>query len=419
MQSFISLLSKFSLQLNITALCVTFTERFLVVVLFAFIYVSCGESKIQSHSISEALPIDTITFLRPPGSDILLSDNYLHVSDSAVVLIASDVSEQFIYLIAQNGSRIHRIDVFKALGRSAQEMTDVMVNGFYVQSLDSIFILLNPSNELALIDSSGNLQKIWSITSQRDNGVYRNLYSYFRIAPLHYSNGTITTCQQSWQYDHETNVKHRKEYFSLHSDVSIRLEEDTSYIVAETGRFPAEYRQHYWYDDMKSRAVSASGQFVYSFGVNDSLYVYEKGVFTKGVFAKSAFMKEPKPFDANREADMGYLQQYWVEESRYYAILYDHYNHCYYRIVLHGLPYRESDGSLNTVFDVPWSIIMLDQSLNTIAEYQMPARQYNFLSVIPSPWGLMVSMEHDLNPTKEEGFMKYAVFDFKTPQNEN
>lgn len=98
-----------------------------------------------------------------------------------------------------------------------------------------------------------------------------------------------------------------------------------------------------------------------------------------------------------------YLNQY-----SYFAILYDKANRVYYRIV--RLPYEDYDinGNLDD-FELrkPNAVIILDEKLNIIGEYQFPAGIYYPLASFVNSDGLHIRVESD-----DDDFMKFRVFKF-------
>jgi hypothetical protein len=278
---------------------------------------------------------------------------------------------------------------------------------------DSIFILLNPTNEIFLIDYLGNLVNNWQVSAERNRGEDKYLYSFFNIAPVVFIDKQLIVCQQSFDTGYETIKSVRSKKFKSPTDVSIELLDEKYEIFYQTGYFPSQYIEHYWFDVNMSRTINNAGQLVYSYGVSDSVFIYDKEELIKAISAKSQFVAGFKPFDGRMETNAHYVEQYTVEEPRYFQILYDQYFDCYYRIVLHSTELNNGDGTINTFADKPWSIIVLNNKFERQGEYIMKERLFDFTCIIPSPKGLLVSINHDLNPAKDPNKLKYVIFNFQ------
>jgi hypothetical protein len=360
-------------------------------------------------------PIDTL-IIQSPQATIIPSETSFFINDTAQWLIVSDDEQRFVHWVSLDDNSIHTIDVYKAINRTKKEMASLLVNGIFVQNKDSIFVLVNPTNEIFCINQDGNLINQWTVSTHGNIAQDRHLYSYFSIAPLFVHNSKLIVCQESLVTGFETDKMARLKKFRTPGDVVINLGIDTVSTSYESGKYPSEFLNDYWFETNFSRAVNDSGYFVYSFGVNDTLFVYNFGSLIQTVKAKSKFIDEFDSFDGRRELDSKYVEQYVVEQPRYLRIIFDPYAELYYRVILHASAYQNNDGTINTFGDKEWSVMVLDKSFSIQDEYLMEAKTFDFSSIIPTPHGVLVSLDHDLNPIREVGYMKYAVFNFS--QNE-
>ena len=165
----------------------------------------------------------------------------------------------------------------------------------------------------------------------------------------------------------------------------------------------------YYYEDTPSRVRNSKNQSVVSFGFSDSIYVLSEKD-TLRIEAKSGHSKEFRPFDPKEEANMTYIEEYFVEETRYYRIIFDGYRNLYYRVVLHGIPYRNGDGTKNLYQDKPFSILILNENFQTLCEYSFPAKTYDFRNMVVTNEGLWISTGNDLNPASPQNALEYELF---------
>lgn len=280
-----------------------------------------------------------------PNQDIIPSETYVFTDQGTEYIVFSDASERFLRVFDfSTGKLKHKIDVQSAIGKSEDYYNSSMLNGFYFSSFDSIFLLYNPTNDIFLIDAQENLINSWNVSSARSNGIDMFLYTYFSSAPLLFKKDRLYAFQQTELRDYGSSIEERKIIFETGFEACIQLETDTAYVVNEMGFYPHSFLDKYFYEDTPSRIRNSKNERVISFGFTDSIYVLSE-MDTLQVEVRSNSSKEFRSFDPKQETNMNYIEEYFVEETRYYRIILDPYRNLYYRVVLHGIPYRNDDGT--------------------------------------------------------------------------
>lgn len=277
--------------------------------------------------------------------------------------------------------------------------------GIWTNGVDSIFCTLQNSNKVALFDLKGQLLQYLTIDipvafpydiksfphnklSYTKNKLYLNL-QYRLNSPF-----DIPYHSDELIYD---NINNKSEVYSS---------------------YPAIYKSDKWWHYIGynvSKTVNSSGQVILSYPIVDTMYIYtNKGVLINRIPCPSKFLEGYtfKAYDKNKRADIKYKNEYVTTMGRYFNVIYDKYFNLYYRIVLHPQKYVNSDNTLNTTDDNPWSIIVMDSNFKILTEQYMPPKLYDFYTIIPTSKGLLISTNHSLNKDNEDkkiGFVNFKL----------
>jgi len=223
-------------------------------------------------------------------------------------------------------------------------------NGFFVKSLDSVYVYHGYSYIMWHIDQAGEVKRRyrWSMDNSID-GILLNPYgedAIFKGDLVYLPSSPNLRMSEFWQ-----------------GYVSQSLDLETEEVAFTTKYSPIFEKGNYVYAMANvSRTLTPDGKLVYSFGPEDYLYIIDlaTGKALDKKLAKSAHITVQmagdylEPFDDKRwNEDAGTL-------GYYKKILFDNYRNYYYRIVK-----LES----NSMYDLnKYSVIVLDEDLNVLGE---------------------------------------------------
>ena len=180
--------------------------------------------------------------------------------------------------------------------------------------------------------------------------------------------------------------------------------------------FPQQYSASSWWHvvgNEVSRVSNKNKEIVYSFPMNDTLFVYSRdGVLERKISAPSIFFDgfPSPPIDKQTEDNPETLTKYVLQLQRYEAILYDPFRDRYYRIAAHWQPLKNNDGVKNVNSDAPWSIIVLDADLQILGEQKIEPHTYRFDGIMVTKEGLLVRNNY-FHSKENRNKISYTLFE--------
>ena len=209
----------------------------LIALIFGFLHQGCvsGSDKDGKH-YSFAI-VDTIHFKNSQSHDIPSTEVKYKMVNGRSLISFYDYLDNSILIYDLSTDSCMKVNVQNAIGPNMSILADYMINGYFIRSLDSIYVLLNPLNEIHLIDSNGSWLKRWVVSSERP-GTNRGYYllSFFGDAPIEMIGDDLVTLQQLPDPDYGVNQSLRKIKYSSFIDAVIAFDGDTAKVVSQIGR---------------------------------------------------------------------------------------------------------------------------------------------------------------------------------------
>ncbi|MCW3102477.1 MAG: hypothetical protein JWO09_917 [Bacteroidetes bacterium] len=274
----------------------------------------------------------------------------------------------------------------------------------FVQNPDSIFIMLNERNTIYLIDRSGKIRSHWDVTQELENNNKDYVLQDIQPMKLSYKNGNIYI--QSIRNDVVlVTPENKKIYFNTPAEVTINITQAPCKITNKTGYWPGIYKTGEGYQDFwPARCVNNKNELIYSFGINDSLFVYSNNKLTSVVEAKTQYKQNINPYPSDSNAHLVFLKKYYTTETRYKFILFNPYKDQYYRVFSKGEEIVNEDGT--KIY--PWSLMVLDSDFKVINETTFNSNEYNFFSILPVPEGILICRSKE--QSDERNVLRYGLF---------
>jgi len=350
--------------------------------------------------------------------------------------IEDDVAPTSIYLqyfkvdggeyLVNIPKRQHRIDFYDLGSRSKTfdidlkgiDELDGMINNIYFKNVDSIFCTAVYRNNLYMIDSSGTILQQWKNAKILDKGLTYKFYPN-KFANILFLNDIIlipvlpslsgeSVSPTMRGYLEKKGISFAIAAFTLEQD-SLNLVKKLAYVpdIFSKAYFGSCGIRHHYTKGLDSRSV------VFSYGPESKVYAYdlEGNVIAKK--AGSGHTKAPVEFDQSKYHDQNYRSQYTLESSCYRYILRDPYRKLYYRFVGHEVIQKEDERKVNHFLDKPFSIIVLDSSLNVLTEEVFASGQYHFSNAFVCKAGLLISNNHDLSPKYRKDAFSFTIFNYE------
>lgn len=166
------------------------------------------------------------------------------------------------------------------------------------------------------------------------------------------------------------------------------------------GQFPTNYKAGNMYGNEHYQAcINSSGQYVFSYAANDSLFVYDaEGCFIGKYEAKSNYSKPFVKYDYDKVSDLSYKRKYTMSNHAYDKVIYDEFRNLYYRFYKKKVSYINEDGKIIKPDAIPWTIIILNDEFEKLYEVEIDDK-YSIWSFITTKQGIYIgrSFEDDFN----------------------
>ena len=267
---------------------------------------------------------------------------------------------------------------------------------FYINNLDSIFILSHWEGLLSIVNKDGeviyksNLAKNtfegdphpWASTDQPIifNNLNKNVYV----------NGIIRMPL--------------KDLMTSASTICHKLNSDS---IEYLHPFPQIYSNGFWGSNNLMKVFTCqsntSNELIYGYAIDDSIKIG-----AKNILAKSKWLNAPKPYakEFSQESDQEKLQYYEAGSGCYSALIADPYRGLYYRLVQHEISREEfNQGKIRADF----SIIVLDDQFKNLGEFKLPAELSSLMYVL-TPTGLHFANEKSYK--SNENYLSFDQIEF-------
>lgn len=281
------------------------------------------------------------------------------------------------------------------------------VQGFHVNSMDSIFLFGYPSGELHLTDTSARVYSRinYEPPAGHDHAFIHN--AFFTADPILSGQKLLVKTRPDIRASEATAAYLADKKLTYSIDIS-----NGNVSLSQMG-----YPENYAADGTKQLNFSMAqieDKLVYSFISDHNLYVSDMdGNEIEVVPAKSQYMNET--FESFPDVnDRTALYNYLYASDRYERMLYDKYRGVFYRFVFPKVEVQ-NDEEINQLRRFPrkFAVMILDKDLNSLGETLMPVNTYYPGNSFVSKEGLYISISHPDNPANEEDLMSFEVFKLK------
>jgi hypothetical protein len=339
---------------------------------------------------------------------------YRYINDT---LIAYDKDKNKLDLYDLSTSQFIKSIVFQKDGENRIPLPD----GVYIHNLDSIFCYKNDMQDVYLVDGRAELiNKIklpeFKFPESRvgtGGNQYFNPICYYQPelieVPFYFNeNGFYFLIMPSSNF---SGTKSLQTFYS--SPIVLNLSENTNESYSYLGKWPDDYRAaEYPNNPINNFAVTEDG-IVISFYNNQQIYSSKKEDF---FFAKSNFSRKKgvTTFESNSlNSDPEKEFEVFHLDEGYVNILYDPFQKLYYRVFKkeqHSI--SENSKVKQHKLEAEWSLLILDLDFNVKGEVLFPTKVYNYMNIIPTKRGLMISRENIYAKTYDEKTLSFDVIKF-------
>ncbi len=277
------------------------------------------------------------------------------------------------------------------------------INGFYMTSLDSVYITPRGKRSIFLINRKADMLKA---------------YHYGTSGELPSPNPmSLTTIPLVVEKDFIYlpalpfgNWNAYKTFDEVYVCCMVNTARNFDYKYLPM-TYPSNYLAKGPVEPTYSR-IKVSNRFIYSFFGDHHLYITQDHKDVKKIWAGSRYFDEfeYKP----RSLDMQSYLKYMCETPYYIGIIYDPYRQVYYRITSLGNEVETDDNlALISRFVPNASVIVLDSGLQKIGEPRLPYGQFNPNSYFVAKDGLYLNENSPLNKNYNEDYIVFRLLQWQ------
>lgn len=376
---------------------------------FTFFFVSCKEkieeynsNNFEKHLISRLIiPLDSISNYEFNIIQLTRYNGYEQLVN------LNKVANTLDFYKVSDGQLINRI--FLNLD---EKFGTFIPQGFYYHNEDSIFVFPQMTlNGTLLLNRNGEVEKKYKFPIPEDSNHPMALnHSSIPSSPtIFYENKLFASIGTLKSTSHGDGIDpNTKKY--LVADVKneeIILKKDLSYPISYQFKYITNHHAILLREYIKNELI------ISSYPLLDSLFIYDMDFNLISIkLAKSSYFENFIEVPKNTPAKD--YSKYIVSKSSYGRLMYDTYRNLYYRFVLIGRPFAESeDFEMTSSRKNRFSVLVLDNNFEVINEVTFPGSTYFNYSAFVGKKGLYLPKINSYNKNLSEDYITYDIFDFE------
>ena len=374
----------------------------LLAVISLFCLLSCVDKKVQTKESYNLVASDKqLSFALDPNTKTFILALFPFTDETGKEYLTFQNQDQNEILFYDMNSRKLEFKV-KPAYEGPNGVGQVL--GYYVHTIDSIFLTISGTNEIVLVNRNAEIKDKINYERAEDGTLLTDFCSissvYQPIIMIDKEMYIMSGCNRWLEKDPISAV--------------INMEDKTIHA------FPYYYPSFPGADNKAKRAgieehlsrCFDGKHFVYSFHFDETIYIASQDHDSiKEVKVKSKYIDKVRLLD-----DYGNLTiTDACENPNYGNLLFDKYRNVYYRI---AYPETEIEKEVKGMELLQYgrknfSIIILDKNFNIIGETLFPDYTYNSTVMFVREDGLYISDSHYLNPDYSDDELSFKCFTLK------
>ncbi len=372
--------------------------RDLFVILISSLIIGCDQIGQNKNNYSHTLTLKEVIKI-PIDENTSFNNNNLKIFEedgNEYLIIQNDFLNSLQFYSLENLQLTRKI-VFNKEGPQGIDL-----HGFVIPNPDSIIIFNKFSSQAFIVDRNGN--KIDTIFVSGRNQ-YLNHASMNRIPDLYYDNKINLFVFPPQNY-REASFFSNKHLFELEYDLKTK---GSRYLPIT---WPKRYENSIWgfYHTFPCRTLGKDGELIYSFAIDENIYVLDQQDSLLTYQAKSDFIDE-KIIPLSRLPETNLEEAVNLLNRGFYSMMiYDKYREVYYRIAGHQTRYNKELGYLQNVYNKSYSVIILDKEFKKIGEKKLrPINSFSIKDFFVAKKGLYIQSSNINNPNLEEDYLEFNL----------
>jgi hypothetical protein len=376
----------------------------LALIAFILFFSACKHDTYENRNLRLSRPAYTVTMVPTSTFNLLLNDSTVITEN---IQYFDDGSNKLVVLANYNNTSLEFYDLAsKAFKFNSNFEGEVKKpSGFYVHSLDSIFIYSDAEKKIYLTDLR-QVKRVYDIRKATKNPLVVSCSPILNASNPFYIVGN-SLIYSGFKVGEKSSEKAR--FYAA----KLNLETGE---VTEMSNYPTIYKQHNWGGvDFRIPYVTYNpytNSYVGSLPAAHFLCATNlKTGFVTNIEASSKYIETLPPLDVpfhelDVTEDKAKITRYYSSSWAYRNIIYDKYRDLYYRVIEYPSDDKDIDKEGNS--DKGMGLIIMDGKFNILGETKLPHGT--------SVWTYFVSQDGLclLDYTnKDENYAKFHVYSIK------
>lgn len=276
------------------------------------------------------------------------------------------------------------------------------IRGFYIKSLDSIFVLSPFHYSIYLVNSLGEVSKQYSWVTSKSQIKSSSMAGIYTTSPaISYQGSLNLFAVPETGYTNETTFSE--------GNVNLRLDLNSGKINLNY-HYPELYIQN-MYGNLFikiDRTKSPQNTIIYSFGADNNIYETDYKDINKSFFAGSRYFDKALVLEDFNKAD-----EHQVMSGYYSGIKYDRFRKLYYRMAVHPTELKNISGHLNHYEDKRMSMIIMDEQFKILGETLLPKNKHLYQTWFVGEKGIYISNHNRNNKLMNENTLSFTIYEPK------
>ncbi len=275
------------------------------------------------------------------------------------------------------------------------------INGFYVKSLDSIYLLNVSDMRLFLVNRKGLVKRYFSFLTPMAAFPFGSMSTPTIISgsPAIFFYGKLHFAARPG-----TGPANPETFRDGKVDLAIDL---TTGFYELDFNYPKVYQKasfgNFW--GKIFRAKTHDARIIYSFAADERVYVTDY-TQTESFDAETSIFDRPFPYK-----DVASMRANNIQSTMYAGIFFDKYRNVYYRIVTGGNEQVDDQHVSREIYDSkPISVIVLNLAFEKVGETLLPNKMHDPLAVCVAQEGLLISNSNLDNPQLSEDQLSFTIY---------
>ena len=300
--------------------------------------------------------------------------------EKAVNASYSSINYPYFYFLSENADKICIINLkskqFISIGIDSFLIANRIgqINNIHVINNDSILLLPFNDNKIFLIDSNCKLIRTYIIDKKSSHDYYANTYSN----PVYTKGDLIILGYQNTRYNNYFGDSIHHKYFFNEKVSSIQKINKNSNLaeISKIGDFPSCFKSNNFYDwyinsTLRNNIIAyafSNVDTIYEFDINSSKLI-NKHPINNLVYDKN---KDVNPNNLNT---YNKIREFYIENSFYNDLVYDHFRNRYLLFYSHKTEYLKNKFE-NAAYDDKIKYVIAKQINNSSSLYIQVDKDY-------------------------------------------